>query len=74
MEVGGRLHDPAAQPPVVTGNEPGGWAPEPVWTWWRRKKKLFFAGNLTPVAHPITYSLYWGNYTDSPHVVSFCML
>jgi hypothetical protein len=37
---GGQLHDLAAlpqekEPPVPTGQEEAGWAPEPVWTLWR---------------------------------------
>jgi hypothetical protein len=42
MEVSGQLHVPAAlplgkEPTVPTGQE-AGWAPEPVWTLWRREK------------------------------------
>jgi len=41
MEVNGQLHSPAAllaeRTPVHIGWE-SGWAPEPVWTRWRRKE------------------------------------
>jgi hypothetical protein len=41
LEVTGQLHAPAAlppgkEPPVTIGKE-AGWAPEPVWTTWRRE-------------------------------------
>jgi len=42
MDVSGQFHDPAALPSkkqslVPLGYE-AGWAPEPVWTRWRREK------------------------------------
>jgi len=44
MDRSDQLHAPDASPPgkelpVAIGYE-AGWAPKPVWTWWRRKKSL----------------------------------
>jgi hypothetical protein len=49
MEVSGRYHSPAAlhtgkESPVPVGKETE-WAPEPVWTLWKREKSLDLAGN-----------------------------
>jgi len=44
MEMSGQLHAPAALLPVPTELEVG-WAPEPVWTRWRRRKAPAPAGN-----------------------------
>jgi hypothetical protein len=38
-------------PPVLTEHEDG-WAPEPVWTLWR-KEKACIAGNQTRVVQPV---------------------
>jgi hypothetical protein len=43
-EVGGQFHEPTAlstgkEPPVLIGQKTV-WAPEPVWTRWRREKIL----------------------------------
>jgi hypothetical protein len=40
---------PEKEPPVLTGYE-AGWAPEPVWTLWRRETS---AGNPTPAVQPV---------------------
>jgi len=55
MDVNGQLHTLTALPPrkeslVPTGQE-AGWAPEPVWAWWWRKKFPVPAGTQTP-DHP----------------------
>jgi hypothetical protein len=54
MEVSGELDAPAALPPgeEPTGQE-AGWAPEPVWTLWRRETSLVLAGTKTPVVQPV---------------------
>jgi hypothetical protein len=55
MEVSGQFHARAALPPVPIGQD-AGWAPEPVWTLWRREKSLAPAGNraVYPVARRYT--------------------
>jgi hypothetical protein len=52
MEVSGQLHTFAALPPVPIGWE-GGWAPQLVWTQWRREKYLALTGNRTPAVQPM---------------------
>jgi hypothetical protein len=51
MEVIGKLHAPAALPsgrtPVLINHEPG-WAPETVWTFWKREKSHAFTGIQSP--------------------------
>jgi len=44
MEVNGQIYDPTAltpgkETPVQIGRK-AGWAPEPVWTRWRRERNL----------------------------------
>jgi hypothetical protein len=49
--VSGQLHAPAALPPAkeprVPIGEEAGWAPEPVWVWWKIVKFPAPAGNRT---------------------------
>jgi hypothetical protein len=45
MEVSGRLYAAAALTPVLIGQE-AVWAPEPVWTPWR--KEQFLAPDVQP--------------------------
>jgi hypothetical protein len=56
MEVSGQLYVPAALPPkkehLLSIGQEAGWAPEPVWTLWRRDKSLAPAGNRTPAVLP----------------------
>jgi hypothetical protein len=51
--VNGLLYTPASLPPekepVVPIGYEAGWAPEPVWTLWSRRKSLAPAKNRTPV-------------------------
>jgi len=73
MEAGGQHHVPAALPvgitPVPTEYETR-WAPEPVWTFWRREKSLFPTGIQTPdrtVRSVVTLSRIWPtNKNSSP--------
>jgi hypothetical protein len=57
LEVSGQLHvaavlPPGKGPPVPIGEE-AGWAPESVWTLWRREKNLSMPGiEPEPVAIP----------------------
>jgi len=44
MEESSRVHAAAALLP--SGNAPTGWAPEPVWTFWRRNDVLLGSINL----------------------------
>jgi hypothetical protein len=62
MEMGGQLHTPTAlpqgkEPPVSIGYE-AVWAPELVWTLWKREKSCT-AGNQTRAAQPVAR-----RYTD----------
>jgi len=55
MEGGGQLRVQTALPmekevPIPIGQE-AGWAPEPVWTRWRKVPAS--TGNRTPVVHPV---------------------
>jgi len=52
MGVNGQLHTPGAlssgnEPPVLIGLE-GEWAPEPIWTLWRRQKKYLLLPAIEP--------------------------
>jgi hypothetical protein len=57
MEVSGHLHAPVALPPgkepPVRMEEKAGWAPESVWTRWRREEISVPAENRTPVVQPL---------------------
>jgi hypothetical protein len=51
------------EPPVPIGQE-AGWAPEPVWTLWRRENSISLAGNRTPSSQspvPILTEISWLN-------------
>jgi len=61
-EVSGDLHVPAALPTVLI-QKVSGWAPEPVWTPWRRETFPPPARNLTPVFQSVVHWLYWQNYS-----------
>jgi len=60
MMVSGQNSDLATlsqrEPPVPIGNE-AGWAPESVWTRWRREEIPAPGGNGTPVVQPVVQSL-----------------
>jgi hypothetical protein len=66
MEVSGQLHAqatlfPVKEPPVPIGQE-AGWAPEPVWTRWRREKfphPRRESNPVTPIVQPLA-----SRYTD----------
>jgi hypothetical protein len=61
MEVSGQPHHRANSPPVTTEYEPG-WAPQPVWTFWRNYKTLACVrrcrredcGLYSPCGHHVT--------------------
>jgi len=56
---GSLLHAPAALPPVPIGQE-AGWAPEPVWTLWRREKPLTLLWIIAKIFSPEPVaSPYW---------------
>jgi hypothetical protein len=45
MDMSGQLHAPVSLPPWKEPiEEEAGWAPEPVWTLWRRGKSLPLPG------------------------------
>jgi hypothetical protein len=58
MDVNDQLHASAALPPGPIVQE-AGWAPEQVWTLWRREESLAASGNRTPTVQPIVR-----RYTD----------
>jgi hypothetical protein len=54
MEISGQLHVPAVLPPRKPSVRivlEAGWAPEPVWLWWRGEKFLATTGTRT-LDHP----------------------
>jgi hypothetical protein len=63
MEVSGKLYAPGASPPeknppVIFGQEVG-WAPQAVWTMWRREISPDTAGTRAQVVQPVAC-----RYTD----------
>jgi hypothetical protein len=52
MELSGQLYAPADITPVSIYEEVG-WAPEVVWTLWKREKSFYAAGNRTPAVQSV---------------------
>jgi hypothetical protein len=66
MEVNDQFYAPAAlhqgiQPPILVGLD-AGWAPEPIWTLWRRDKFLPFPAIEPCLSLPVALSLYRLSY------------
>jgi hypothetical protein len=61
MEVSRQLHTPATLPPgkehPVPIAQEAGWAPDPVWTLWRRENFPTPVGNRTPIVQPVSTRL-----------------
>jgi hypothetical protein len=57
MYVSCQLHSPTALSPEKESPIPirwdAGWAPDPVWTLWKREKCIALAGNGTPAAQSL---------------------
>jgi hypothetical protein len=64
MEVSGQLYDPAALLPGPIVQE-AVWAPELIWTLWKKEESLALVRNRTPdsaVVQAVVYSLYRLSY------------
>jgi hypothetical protein len=70
MEVSRQLHSSAALPPgkeplLSSGNE-AGWAPEPVWTWfWRKKIPSPCRDSNPPIIQPVAQRCTTGSFGNS---------
>ena len=71
MEVACQLQTPSTlhtvKQPLIPTEQENGWAPESVWTFWRRQKSLAFAGNQT--TNRPTYSSVTITTTLSQHPI-----
>jgi hypothetical protein len=69
MELSGQLHAPAA---LLPGKEPlvpiGWWAPEPVWTTWK-KEKTCISGNRSRAVQPVGIQTELSRLPNIPYIV-----
>jgi hypothetical protein len=70
MDVSGQLHAPAALPPGKVHPPPigqeAGWAPEPVWTLWRREKS-YTCQEWNPAFQPVAHRYFFFTMTLPVH-------
>jgi hypothetical protein len=76
LEVSGQLHAPAVLPQGKEPPVPIGWAPEPVWTTWRRQNSCTNRNsNSDPsVLQAVASSLYRLNYPGEKYNIKMSFL